>query len=340
MPEDRDDEMNSRNETGRRKPSSAASGKGAAPATPEPGQGLHPEVVRRIEGYTPRNPPSHWHATLRPFVVKNLYAARPPGAASVEQWAWVLTLISEWCVGEGIPLDVERVLDPDTVERFASTGLRDFPSRYHYRTVLRRLGRLLTTEAPWEPRPERMTRRKVALPYSPSDLNLIWQDAGRQSTPSRRRAATALVCLGAGAGLDGRWSTKVKGSDVRPVDGVVVVLVPAPRPREVPVLARFEEDLLRLAAEAGEEPLVGGGSPHRNRAWKLVSRFEAGHHHPTLSLPRLRSTWLVEHLISGTRIPELLAAAGTSQIEPFDELLELVSPLDDAEFRHLLRGPE
>lgn len=297
------------------------------------------EVARRIESYAPRDVVRPvWDSTIRPFVVPLLYAAAPAGSASMEQYARVMTLIAVWCTEKGIPLDAERVLDPDTVERFYSEGLKGFPSRGTYRTVLRHLGRSLTKQAPWLPPPEPMRRRTVAPPYTWSELLTLEEDADRQSTEKRRRAARALIALGAGAGLDGRWVTKVRGVDVQAHRPAVLVRVGEPRPRLVPVLCRFEERVLELSAEAGEGLLIGGTSTHRNRTSRLVRTLEVGHGHPILSVPRLRSTWIVEHLRRGTRLPELLAAAGTSQIERFDELLERVDPLDNESAWRVLRG--
>ena len=298
------------------------------------------DVERRIEAYTPRRvDPTLWTETLRPFVLPALRASEPVGIAAMERFARVLTLISVWCVEQGIPLDVERVLDPDTVERFCSKGLKKSPSRGSYRATLRRLGRELTTTAPWEPRPEPMPARKVAPPYSPAELEALIRAARRQSTPKRRRAAVALILLGAGAGLDGRWARKVRGTDVERVDGIVVVRVGAPRAREVPVLREFEDELLRLGHEVGDEYLVGGHTTHRNRTNEIVAKFEDGHDGPRLASNRLRSTWIVAHLTKGTRLPELLAAAGTLRIETFDTLLAYVPAMERRAARAALRGP-
>lgn len=125
-----------------------------------------------------------------------------------------LARISSWAVGEGLPLDVEVVLDPDTVERFIAVGLAGDPSRATYRSVLRRIAPLLTSSAPWQPRPASYARRQVALPYTPHDLELLQTDALVQPTPGRVRAARALLALGAGAGLDGRWVARVTAGDV------------------------------------------------------------------------------------------------------------------------------
>ena len=183
-----------------------------------------------------------------------------------------------------------------------------------------------------------MARRKVALPYSPREIDLLEEDAHRQSTKTKRRAALALVALGAGAGLDGRWATRVRGNDVSASNDVVAVTVGAPRARSVPVLDRYEDLLLELAMQAGDGYIVGGTSTHRNRTNKLASAFERGHGRPRLSVPRLRSTWIVEHLRRGTRLPELLDAAGTSRIESFDELLAYVEPMEREAAASMLRG--
>jgi hypothetical protein len=297
------------------------------------------DIERRIEGYAPRDVPTPvWEEKLRPFVIPALHAADPVGTAAMERFARVLTLIAAWCLREGIPLDVELVLDPDTVERFCSTGLKKTPSRGSYRATLRRLGRELTTKAPWDPRPEPMPARKLSPPYPAAEMKTLWRDITRQSTPRRRRATKALYLLGAGAGLDGRWARKVRGTDVRRVDGVVLVSVGSPRPRDVPVLKEYEEDLLALAAEAGEEYLVGGRTTHRNRTNEIVARFEDGHAHLKLDPKKLRSTWIVTHLTMGTRLPELLKAAGTSRIETFDTLLAYVPALERHRARKMLRG--
>jgi hypothetical protein len=307
----------------------------AAPASADAGT----EIARRIEAYTPRDvEPQMWEETLRPFVLPALGASHPVGLAAMERYARVLTLIARWCVHQNIPLDVEQVLDPDTVERFCSMGLKKMASRGSYRATLRRLGRQLTTKAPWTPRPEPMPARKVAPPYTAREIQALRSDVARQSTPSRRRATTALLLLGAGAGLDGRWARTVHGTDVRMISGIALVRVGSPRPREVPVLAAYEDDLLALAVEAGEEYLVGGTTTHRNRTNEIAERFEDGHRHPKLQPSRLRSTWIVTHLTMGTRLPELLDAAGTRRIETFDDLLQYVPAISRSVAVMALRG--
>jgi hypothetical protein len=299
------------------------------------------DIERRIEAYVPRDIPTPvWEGKLRPFVIPTLHAAAPVGMAAMERFARVLTLIAAWCLKEGIPLDIEVVLDPDTVERFCSKGLKKTASRSSYRATLRKLGRELTTTAPWEPRPEPMPARLPAPPYSETELAALIGDTIRQSTAGRRRKAQALIVLGVGAGLDGRWARKVRGIDVVRLGWGVGVKVGAPSPRVVPVLAAYEEEIVRLTEQAGDEYLVGGRTTHRNRTNEIAARFEEGHNHPKLSSPRLRSTWIVTHLTLGTRLPELLAAAGTTRIETFDALLRYVPEMDPSKALDMLRGSE
>ena len=251
------------------------------------------EVGAWLERYQPRFVPLQlWRDQLRDFVMPAIGKLAPATPSSAGEFARALIRISVWCLSQGTALDWERVLDPDTVERFVSVGITDDSSRATYRALLRRLGPLLTSKAPWEPRPEGVSRQHLAPPYSPEELEGLWRDAQHQSTPARERAGRALIALGAGAGLDGRWVTRVTADDVIRSDGIVFVRVGEPVAREVPVLARWELEVVRLGAAAGDQFLVGGHSLSRNRAGFLACKFQVAHGHPPLSALRLRSTWL------------------------------------------------
>ena len=237
-------------------------------------------------------------------------------------------------------LDPELVFDPDTIECFVVEGLAKNSSRATYRADLRRVAPLLTTKAPWEPRATLLPRRQVAAPYSGAELQLLCSDATRQRTPGRRRAARALIALGAGAGLDGRWVTRIRARDVVAEGARTLVRVGPPSARTLPVLAELEDDVAELAATAGQEFLVGGYSLSRNRASALLARLEVPYGHPRLSLSRLRSTWLCWHLGAGTRLPELVAAAGLQGTAMLSDLLPFVAPVPEDEAQLILRGAE
>ena len=297
------------------------------------------EVAAWIEGYRPQHiEAAVWEPELRPFVVGALLEGRPSGLSAARLEALALSRLVVWCINRGIPLDVESVLDPDTVERFVTTAAIPDRSRAVYRSALRRLGPVVTRRAPWEPRPAVLRRRSVAAPYTAAELATLRWDAAHQSTEARRQAASALIALGAGAGLDGRWSLDVTAADVSGDGGVVVVGVGAPNPRRVTVLAEFEDELVELARPAGAGPLTGCVAIGRNRANSLARSIVTSTAAPSLSLPRLRSTWLLAHLDRGARLPELAAAAGLRGITVLSDLLADVAPLDPAAAARMLRG--
>jgi hypothetical protein len=107
----------------------------------------------------------------------------------------------------------------------------------------------------------------------------------------------------------------------------VIVRVGEPHPRSVVALATWEDSLMALAATAGPDFLVGGRSSSNHRTGHLVERLIVPTGHPPLSPARLRSTWLLWHLESGTRLPELCQAAGLRGTGVFGELLKYAEPL-------------
>jgi hypothetical protein len=183
-----------------------------------------------------------------------------------------------------------------------------------------------------------MARRQVARPYTTSEMETLIADAGCQSTQVRIRAFRALLALGAGAGLDGRWVTRVRVEDVAITKAGVLVRVGEPASRLVAVLAHWEAEIVDLASTAGDQFLVGGYSLSRNRASTLTSCLEVPPGHPRLSAARLRSTWLLWHLTAGTRLPELAAAAGLRGVTVLSDLLPAVPPMGERDAMILLRG--
>src|SRR5579871_238611 len=293
-----------------------------------------------IASYLPATIERERWLAVRPFVVEcgeRLELGDGPAARRV---VLAIGRLSVWTVAEGLELDPEIVFDPDTVERFIAVGIPCVPqrSRATYRAVLRRVGPLLTKRAPWDAKPPSVARRQVAVPFTSDELAGLKADARTQPTPGRERAARALLALGAGAGLDGRWSTRVAREHIEVRDGGVLVEVGEPAARVVPVLAEWEDEVLDLAATAGAEFLVGGRSRSRNRASNLAASIVVSHGHPTLSAARLRSTWLVAHLAMGTRLPELARAAGLQGVTVLSDLLAYVPALGDAEAVSMLRG--
>jgi len=199
-------------------------------------------------------------------------------------------------------------------------------------------GSVRTESAPWEVRPEPIPRNGTAAPYTAAELAALWAATQAQPTKGRRQAARAIVALGAGAGLDGRWVAQITAADVVDDQHGVSVRVDDPDRRFVPVLAEWHEAVRDVAADAGTAFLVGGTSTSRNRASSLVSWLVVGHGQPKFSMARLRSTWLVRHLELGTRLPELTRTAALADTRVLSDLLLYVAPLPEADALRVLQG--
>jgi hypothetical protein len=183
-----------------------------------------------------------------------------------------------------------------------------------------------------------VARRQVAPPYTADEVRLLRADALDQPMAPRRRAARALLALGLGTGLDGRWVTRVTAADVNQSTPGVRVRVGEPAARSVVALAEWEDELAELRATAGDEFLVGGRSTSTRRTGHLTDALVVPTGHPRLAPARLRSTWLVTHLRAGTRLPELGRAAGLQGVTVLSDLLDAVEPLAESETAALLRG--
>ena len=297
-----------------------------------------PQIHRWLEDYRPRSVDSAAWERVRPIVCKWAVQIGPIEPGKLGRLLGLLARLAVWAGRQGLPLDPEVVLDPDTVERFVTETVPHDRSASSYRSDLRRLGMALTRQAPWEAQPAGIARRQVADPYTPAEIAHLKADALAQATKLRRTASRAVLALGAGAGLDGRWVGKVTAAEVLKVGPAVMVKVGEPCPRQVPVLAAWEKELLDLADSAGSEFLIGGRSVAPNRVSDLIYRLEVPRGHPKLSPARLRSTWLVTHLAMGTRLPELARAAGLQGVFVLSDLLPHVAHLDDELAIEMLRG--
>jgi integrase len=180
------------------------------------------------------------------------------------------------------------------IERFIvqSAGTISASTRRTLRTNLRALARAL--EAHPQPTPVALPRERSKPPYSDAEIAGYLALAGAQPTPARRMRVTALICLGAGAGLIGSELRHLRGADVICRSGGLIVVVSGRRARTVPVLERFHDPLQAAAAFAGERYLLGGSAPDRkNLTDSLTAALCSDAGLPRLQAGRLRASWLV-----------------------------------------------
>jgi integrase len=259
--------------------------------------------------------------------------AQPTTRTRAKAFLFAATKLGSFANARGLELTVE-LLRPSMIERFVLSEDTLTPSTARtLRTNLRALARDVVSGPP---SPVALPRERAHHPYSQAELASYFALARVQSTELRRRRAEALLCLGAGAGLIGAELRRVTGEDVLERSGGLVVVVKGPRPRPVPVLARYREMLLTGARFAGERYLVGGRDPTRsNVTTPLISALTQHSDLERLSCSRLRSTWLVEcaRLIG---LKTFMDAAGVTCTQRLGDLVAAIEPGDEAQSVELL----
>jgi integrase len=238
----------------------------------------------------------------------------------------------------GLELEPRVVLCGAMVERFILVGCAGVlpATRRTLRTNLRSLARSL--ERYPQPRPIGLVRERAKQPYSLTEVDGYLRLAAAQSTHARRLRASALVCLGAGAGVVAGELRHVRGTDVVVRSGGVLVTVGGARSRAVPVLERYHERLLEAAAFAGDRFIVGGRNPdRRNVTDTLSAALSADVSLPRLQAGRLRSTWLVQ-CARTIGLGAFMHAAGISCSQRLGDLAAELPAVSEAELVAMLGG--
>lgn len=245
--------------------------------------------------------------------------------------------LASWAIGLGMEPVPDTLLHPPVIERFTAhaPGLSG-AARRTLRTNLRFLARAVVPHL--DPAGAPLPRERAKKPYTTAEIDGYLALADAQPTSGRRMRATALVCLGAGAGLIRSDLRQARGSDVVRRSGGVVVEVRGARPRAVPVLARYQPRLLEAAGFAGQNFLTGGDKPERGNVTNPLARSLAGGGGlPPLDASRLRASWLAE-TAALTGLPAFLHAAGISCCQRLGDITAGPDPGTEEDAVALLGG--
>jgi hypothetical protein len=236
----------------------------------------------------------------------------------------------------GLELNAEAVLSRAVIERFVLEGCAGVSpaTRRTLRTNLRALARAI--ERYPQPVPVPLARERAKRPYSPGEIAGYLRLADAQATRARRLRASALVCLGAGAGIIAGELRHVRGTDVVVRAGGVIVRLGGARSRSVPVLCRYHERLLDAAVFASGRSLIGGRNPdRRNVTDALSAMLSTDSSLPRLQAGRLRSTWLVE-CAGQIGLRAFMQAAGITCSQRLGDLAAQLPAATDSELLALL----
>jgi integrase len=290
-----------------------------------------------IAGYIAGWQPSSMSPLAAGFARAVVTQAAPGGRERAKNLLWAAGRLADWAISLGLEPVPQVLLHSSVIERFTAhaPGLTGV-TRRTLRTSLRFIARqvvpaLAPADAP-------LPREHAKAPYSPAETGGYLALADAQPTTARRMRAAGLVCLGAGAGLIRADLRGVRGSDITRRSGGVIAEVRGPRPRAVPVLARYHEPLLAAAAFAGTGLVTGGSDPgRRNVTAPLISALAGGAGLPRLDTSRLRATWLRD-CARQIGLATFMHAAGITCSQRLGDLLAGLDPGGEAEAIALLGG--
>ncbi|MGH9294563.1 MAG: hypothetical protein ACRD0B_04460 [Acidimicrobiales bacterium] len=290
-------------------------------------------VAGAIERFSPRTVSC---AAAR-FAKELTAAAGPKTPNRAKAFLFAASRLGAFCESVGLELSAEVALHPSVAERCCAPGVTAMsaPTRRTVRTNLRAIARAHACAPP----PVWLSRERAKLPYTPTEIAGYLALADAQPTESRRQRASALVCLGAGAGLVGGDLKAVRGRNVAVrAGGVVVWVTSGKRPRTVPVLSSYHERLGAAARWAGGRLLIGGTSPtRRNVTTPLTASLAGGEDLQRLEIARLRATWLCEVAgIIGLRA--FMDAAGITCSQRLGDLVARLETPDEETAIALLGG--
>ncbi len=243
---------------------------------------------------------------------ESLYAALTPFVL----WCWRT---------RGYELEVSTVFRAKTIEQFISLGA-DLYVRGSRATLRSTLWRVLELLAPAEAAHRRraIPRSSPTPPYSPREVAALYSWADSQRTSHRRLDALALLGLGFGTGLATRELLQVAADDCTVhEDDTITVTVRGSRSREVPVVAQWRGTIRRVVEARGDRPLfrpdrIGAA---QGQVTDFVSRSRTA---LDVKPVRMRTTWLVSHLASGTDPMTLRTISGLESLAALDRLTNFV----------------
>jgi hypothetical protein len=239
--------------------------------------------------------------------VRSLY----PAAAAFVMWCWQT---------RGTPLKRPRIFRQATVDEFIYLGMNAYAngSKATHRSALRLMtGTLNPTDTTRSSRP--LHRSAPTQPYTAKEVAALHSWAIAQGTARRRNDAIALLALGLGAGLATRELLDVRGGDVVDTDTIHIV-VRQGRSRLVPLTTPWMQPLRRVLPDLIETDWLF--RPGRKSAadgqitdFLLRSRTELD-----VRPSRMRATWLLEHMNSGTTAQKLLQISGLKTYAALDKI--------------------
>lgn len=300
-----------------------------------------------IEQYTADMPAGHWEVigqfvreAVRDALVDNesvpLRRTKEylKVGGKLVHWAWQVA---------GLDLDRGVIFRREVIEEFIAHGCHHLvnATRSTHRARLFKMSDALLGTPANAAVSESIARTPYrAVPFTTDEVTLLRQWAEFQRTDYRRVNATILLALGLGAGLRTGEIIALTAGDVHVDTHGVVLSIKGEKPRQVPVLATWEQPIADLAGTAMRADLHLFSPRRRTGNPNVVSSFiQYSNNVPfRLTAQRMRATWVVGHLTAGTPLNALIEAGDFDSAATLGRYVPLLPALDTAQVRAALRG--
>jgi len=277
-----------------------------------------------MSSYRPRLPSADWDA-IAPYVHDVVTRAVPLVTYDAKELYPAVTRLVHFARGEYAPLTDESVFEPYMVNRFVVHHLAGYnrASRNTIRARLRRVSEaLLGDDAVGKFKA--LGKADAVQPYTVGEQAALEAWSRAQTSAERRTSAAALLSLGFGAGLTGGEIIRQRLEHIAVTGPHVIVHAGGGDPRDVPL---FDDWSAGIRARSDE--LGGHGwafrAEQRGDNINLVTDFVSRTAAPMeIQTRRMRATWLVRHLETGTPLKTLLRIAGLKSAEALDRVLPFV----------------
>lgn len=286
------------------------------------GHPLHGDGAEQAEAvinrFRPRDIPSEVWDRIERDVRQWVRLAQPKGPYDAKALMNVVTQYVVWADVIGVPVDADRLFDPELIDRFIKEGVGHLAqgSQLNYRTQLWQVGNAVRGDSLFPSRPLSLHGKPgTRAPYTEDEIAYLRRWAAALPTEYLRRNCQVVIALGLGAGLRSTEIARAVGADVLGEEEGLSISVIGTDARIVPVVEDWESEILAIAEEVGEAPML---LPHRQRIRRhdmtnlcdQAARVTLGDG-PRLTPTRLRNSWIVDRLNAGVCILDVADAAGT-----------------------------
>ena len=249
-----------------------------------------------------------------PRVRALVIAAAPATPKVARTLLWAATRFALWGIDWGITAD-EMLYQRHNIEAYLVSERKLQPESWRY-AMRSALLRLATTANPAEfaPPPPPIGRSGPPKGYEQYQEEGFIANAFLGGYPQR---AARLFILGtaAGVGWPGPRIREARVEDLVDLRGGRIGIRTENYAEVVPCRDLYTEVVREAAREARTGKFISTDGE------QSVYNIAAGLTEEGLSLPRANATWLVAHLVAGTRLPVLEAVAGRKSLTRLDALL-------------------